>query len=249
MSDERNIRLVLSYDGSDFKGWQNQLNTRTVQGEIEKALARMHGHEIALTGAGRTDSGVHARAQVANFYSDIASIPAGRFRMALNSLIPKDIRITHSEEVPSAFHSRFDARSRRYRYYFSFGQTMPWHERYSWKLDRKPDIPKLNRMASCLRGELDCRAFASARDESEHFFRYLYNASFFLNSGFLVFEIEANAFLWRMVRSIVGTLIELEARGADENSMQEILQSRDRSLAGVTAPPNGLFLWHVGYYK
>jgi len=255
-SDEiisRNIALKVSYDGTDFLGWQRQNERaagkgRTVQEEIEKALAVMHGHPVPLIGSGRTDSGVHAAGQVANFHTDIARIPAGRFVPALNSLLPRDIRVLDSREVSQDFHARFDARARTYRFFIYCGKHPLAHEMpYIWYLGRWPDVAKLNRMASALQGEIDCSTFTASGDQSHTRSRYLYGAHFFPEGERLVFEISANAFLWKMVRSITGTLLYLEERGASAEEFLRILESRDRKLAGPTAPGNGLFLWDVRY--
>lgn len=255
-SDEiisRNIALKVSYDGTDFLGWQRQNERaagkgRTVQEEIEKALAVMHGHTVPLIGSGRTDSGVHAAGQVANFHTDIARIPAERFVPALNSLLARDIRVLDSREVPRDFHARFDARARTYRFFIYCGKHPLAHEMpYIWYLGRWPDIAKLNRMASALQGEIDCSTFTASGDQSHTRSRYLYGAHFFPEGERLVFEISANAFLWKMVRSITGTLLYLEERGASEEEFLRILESHDRKLAGPTAPGNGLFLWDVRY--
>ncbi len=247
MSD-RVIKLTVSYDGTDFCGWQRQEGQRTVQESIESALARMHGHPVPVVGAGRTDSGVHATGQVAHFSTDIASIPADRFEPALNRLMPPDVRIVRAVDAYPGFHARFDARLRRYKYWLRVGtMQFPHLDRYSWRLWKRPDIQRLNRMAACLHGELDCGAFVAAGDPSEHHFRYIQYAAFYAEGDALVFEIAANAFLWRMVRSIVGTLVELDAEGAPVTAMNEILESRQRSRAGTTAPARGLFLWNVEY--
>jgi tRNA pseudouridine38-40 synthase len=252
-ADGRNIALTISYDGTGFLGWQRQSEKaagkgRTVQEEIERALGKMHGHPVPLIGSGRTDSGVHAAGQVANFATDIASIPAERFAVALNSLLSRDVRILRSREVSASFHSRFDARARTYRYFIHCARTPLAHELpYVWHLGRWPDVACLNRMASYLTGEIDCTTFAAAGDASKTRYRYLYNASFFVDGDRLVFEISANAFLWKMVRSITGTLIELESKGADPAEFGRRLAARDRREAGATAPGQGLFLWSVRY--
>ena len=250
-SISRNIALKVSYDGTDFLGWQRQNERaagkgRTVQEEIEKAIAVMHGHPVPLIGSGRTDSGVHAAGQVANFHTDIARIPAERFVPALNSLLARDIRILDSREVSRDFHARFDARARTYRFFIYCGKHPLAHEMpYIWHLGRWPDVAKLNRMASALQGEIDCSTFTASGDQSHTRSRYLYGAHFFPEGERLVFEISANAFLWKMVRSITGTLLYLEERGASAEEFLRILESRDRKQAGPTAPGNGLFLWDV----
>lgn len=255
----RNILLTISYDGTSFCGWQRQdkadkgAPVRTVQGELEKSIEKLHGTHVTLYGSGRTDSGVHACAQAANFFSPIDSIPIERYPAALNSFLPPDVRIMKADVVPENFNSRFDATSRVYRYFmFTGGVPYAAQTRYVWPLNRMPDIDKLNTMASCLKGELDCASFAAAGDKSLSTCRYLECARFFTQDAFpygtlAVFEIEANAFLWKMVRSITGTLLQLEKAGADEDSFKNILDARDRKRAGVTAPPQGLFLWQVKY--
>lgn len=270
----RNIKLVLSYDGTDFGGWQRQVNARSVQEELEKALAKMHGHPVPTVGAGRTDAGVHAMGQAANFYTDIASIPARKFVLALNRLLPPDLRVLESSEADRDFHARYDARLRRYRYFTLCGSVAdPVRLRYAHHLRRIPDIESLNTMASLLIGENDFTTFSAARDPSANRSRYVHEAAFRWEDGFLVFQIAANAFLWRMVRSLVGSMFWLEAiakntvaKSADAKEaaasapsgrqtsdaartlMAEALGSRDRSRAGPTAPAHGLFLWNVEYY-
>ncbi|HUW39497.1 MAG TPA: tRNA pseudouridine(38-40) synthase TruA [Rectinemataceae bacterium] len=263
----RNIKLVLSYDGTDFGGWQRQDNARSVQEELERALAAMHGHPVHVTGAGRTDAGVHAMGQAANFYTDIASIPASRFVPALNHLLPHDLRVLDSSEVDPDFHARFDARLRRYRYFILCDHAAdPMRLRYSHHVRRIPDIESLNAMAALLPGEHDFTTFSSARDPSASRSRYVHEASFRWEGGFLVFQIAANAFLWRMVRSLVGSLLAYEAEAASSAPaaggpaaacpaapaaaarMSAALAARDRSLAGPTAPARALFLWNVEYY-
>jgi tRNA pseudouridine38-40 synthase len=245
---ERGVKLTLAYDGTDFCGWQRQKGDRSVQAELESALERMHGHEVRVAGSGRTDSGVHARGQVASFITDIDSIPVDRFVPALNSLLPQDVRILESREAPVGFNARFDARLRCYRYFMiPGGRALPSQRLYAWCLRSWPDAGKLNAMAACLKGERDFSAFCIPRDESLSRYRYVHGAAFFMEGGQLVFEISANAFLWRMVRSLVGSLVDFESKGLDAGHFRKVLESEDRSLAGKTAPAQGLFLWRVEY--
>lgn len=249
---KRPIQLVISYDGTDFGGWQRQKNARSVQEEIEKALEKMHGHPVRLTGAGRTDAGVHALGQVAGFFTDIASIPAEKFLLALNKLLPRDIRIMKASEAPKDFHARFDASLRKYRYFIVCGGRQDaFNHRYAWCVTHQPAIGKLNAMASVIAGEHDFSAFASAKDISVSKHRFVQDSSFWFEGGKLVYQVSANAFLWRMVRSLVGTMLFLEPKAAKESDaagmMKTILEKGDRTLAGPTAPPYGLFLWNVEY--
>lgn len=252
----QNILLTISYDGTDFCGWQRQDKScggkpvRTVQGEIEKAIEKLLSQRIKLTGSGRTDSGVHAFAQAANFFSPIDSIPEDKYAVALNSFLPPDIRIMCSKTVPDEFSARYSATSRTYRYFFHTGNPFASQMRFVWPVHHIPDIGTLNKMASFLRGETDCAAFAAAGDKSISTCRYIESASFYLDSGnpqILVFEITANAFLWKMVRSLAGTFIFFEKQGLPPECFNEVLESKDRSKAGPTAPPNGLFLYKVGF--
>jgi len=255
-SSMRNILLTVSYDGTDFCGWQRQDKSdggrpvRTVQGEIEKALEKIHKEHVNLTGSGRTDSGVHAFAQAANFYSPIDSIPVEKYIPAINAFLPDDIRIVGSSEVAQDFSSRFSATSRTYRYFIHTGNPFASEMRFVWPIHHKPDITVLNKMASYLRGEIDCATFAAAGDASLSTFRYIENARFFVddkNPEVIVFEIRANAFLWKMVRSLTGSLIFFEKSGRSPEYFKEALDSHDRKRAGPTAPPSGLFLYQVSF--
>ena len=249
---KRNIKLVLAYDGTNFSGWQRQdginQSKATVQGEIEKALHKIHKHPVTLTGSGRTDAGVHAKGQCANFYTDIARMEAERFVPALNSLLPHDIRILKAGTAPEAFHARFDALSRTYRYYFIQGQSaLPIEMRYAFRIWRQPDISLLNEYCRFLRGEFDCTVFASANDKSNSRHRFIFNSCFFMEAGKIVFEITANAFLWKMVRSIAGTLLFYEEKNTSPKDFFAIITSGKRNLAGPTLPPQGLTLWSIEY--
>ena len=252
----RNIKLTIAYDGTDFCGWQRQENGRTVQEEIENALFKMHGKPVTLYGSGRTDAGVHAAYQAANFQTDIDSIPGERFTPALNSLIPHDVRILESCEVESDFHARFSAKSRLYRYQFICRPSgsippLPHESRYNLRLYRFPNISLLNAYGRLLLGETDCSIFASAGDaaviEGKSKNRYTYNSLFYIEQNRLIFEIRANAFLRNMVRSVAGTFLRYEEKETPPEQLREIIASGERSLAGPTLPPQGLFLWHVEY--
>ena len=245
----RNIKLIIAYDGTEFNGWQRQRNRRTVQGEIEKALFKMHGHQTGINGSGRTDSGVHAAGQAANFFTDIGSIPAGRFTPALNSLLPHDVRILEAYETDSGFHARFSAISRLYRYQFLCRSrpVLPHESRYHLRLSRYPSLELLNAYGRLLSGETDCTVFAGAGDAGKSKNRYIYSSYFYAEKDSLIFEIRANAFLRNMVRSIAGTFLHYEEKGTAPEKLREIIASKERSLAGPTLPPRGLFLWNVEY--
>lgn len=256
----RNILLTISYDGTDFCGWQRQDDkdggeaNRTVQGEVEKALEKLHKQKITLYGSGRTDSGVHALAQAANFYTPIDSIPAENFVRALNAFLPDDVRILEACEVDEDFNARKSATSRMYRYFISLGQAVSANNaRFSWHVPNyEPNLERLNKYCECLKGEIDCASFAASGDDSISTNRYIDGARFFIqkdiwDEDLLVFEIEANAFLWKMVRTLTGTLVNLDKTNAPEDAMEKILLAKDRTKAGVTAPPTGLFLYKIKF--
>ena len=249
----KTILLTVSYDGTDFCGWQRQGDcltghVRTVQEELEKVLAIVLKKNVTACGSGRTDSGVHAMGQAVTFVSPIDSIPVDKYIPALNSLLPHDIRIMSAKQVPDDFHARFSATSRSYRYFIYCGKTPAASDmRFVWPIFRYPDVDKLNRMCECLHGEIDCTTFSAAGDLSPSKCRYLETARFFMEGEKLVFEIAANAFLWRMVRSITGTLIQAEQKKMPDSYIAEILEAKNRKLAGPTAPATGLFLWNVSF--
>jgi tRNA pseudouridine38-40 synthase len=247
--ESRNIKLLIAYDGTDFNGWQRQegAGKRTVQGVIEDALEKIHGNHINLAGSGRTDSGVHAAGQTANFYTNIKSIAPCSFVPALNSLLPQDVRVLESCEVESGFHARFSACQRAYRYHFICRALLPHESRYNLRLRRFPNVEVLNAYGRLLLGEKDCSLFAGAGGESKSSYRYIYRSSFFIEGDRLIFEISANAFLRKMVRSITGTFLHYEEKGTPPHKLRDIIVSGERRLAGPTLPPQGLFLWKVEY--
>jgi tRNA pseudouridine38-40 synthase len=241
----RNIKLTLAYDGTDFAGWQIQRSERTVQGTLQSALKRMHKHEVKVTAAGRTDAGVHAIGQVANFFTDL-NIPEEKLTDAINSYLPFDVRVLVSRMVSSRFSSRRSARLRIYRYRINNTSVeLPHLRRYSLQVRQSLDTTLLNRLAAVLVGEHDFTAFAAAGDTNTSKVRRLYSSCFYPQGSFIVYKIAADSFLWKMVRSIIGTILEVVARGGDEREMVEILESKDRNRVGQTAPARGLFLDQV----
>lgn len=246
-STQRNILLRIQYDGTEFYGWQKQNHLRTVQGEIEKALHRLHKRPVYLLAAGRTDSGVHAVGQVVSFHTDMASIPAEKFAAALNSMLPRDVRIHSSRVVAFDFHATHHAVERCYRYYvYTANSPNPLLDRQRLRVHRQLDIPTLNAMASCLIGQHDFSSLASRRD-SESMVRTVYRAHWFCDNIGFVFEIAGGGFLWKMVRTIVGTMLGCLAYDDGIQRFQQILAARKRETAGKTAPPHGLVFYYVQY--
>ena len=244
---ERTIKLTLAYDGSCFAGWQVQTARRTVQGTVEAALQDLLGVPTGLVGAGRTDAGVHATAQVASFRASSRLEPLAMAN-ALNARLPRDVRILAASEAPDRFDARRSATERTYRYYLYPSRVgLPHLRRYCWRIPRSPDCALLNAMAGALLGEKDFATFAASGGSEKTTTRTVTRASFHPQGAFLVFEIAANAFLRKMVRSVLGTLLKLEADGAGADALREIIESRERSRAGATAPARGLFLEKVDF--
>ena len=244
-----NVKLTVAYDGTAYCGWQIQNQDDTVQGRIEKALEKLHGHPVKITGAGRTDAGVHAAGQCANFMTDM-TMPVEKFREALNSFLPPDIRILRSEAVSDSFHARYDATERIYKYYMlPKALSYPWTERYSLTVREQLDINRLNELAAPLVGYHSFASFASVMEDGYPMERRVDSAVFYQSRGYTVFKISADGFLRRMVRSIVGTVLDLYEKGKDQEAMNAIIGAEDRSAAGACAPAKGLFLDQVIYGK
>jgi tRNA pseudouridine38-40 synthase len=243
----RRIALLLAYDGAGYSGWQVQTDRKTLQGTLEEALGRISASSGTVVAAGRTDAGVHAAGQVIHFDSE-SSVPIQKLPIALNTVLPKDIRVLAAKDTSPDFHARYDAREREYRYYLYPSRTVPpWYRFVCLGTDVPLDIDILNGYARCLPGTRDFTTFTAAGDPSRSRIRNCTRASFFVQGSFVVFRISANAFLWRMVRSLLGTILDLTGRQAPESEFPSILEARERSAAGPTAPPTGLFLHEVRY--
>ena len=244
---ETNVMLTLAYDGTDFAGWQVQPGQRTVQGTLEEGLARMLGQPLRVRAAGRTDSGVHAVGQVANFTAAM-SFPAQRWAVAVNSYLPPDVRVLAARPVTGDFDARRSALARVYHYHILAGPVgLPHLRRYCYHVRRHLDLRDLNRAAACLVGEHDFTLFAAAGDPSHSKVRRIISAAFFPRAPYVVFRIVATSFLWKMVRSIVGTLLELADSGTPAADLGRMLARRTRAEVGQTAPARGLFLERVWY--
>lgn len=249
----KNVLLKVSYDGSSYSGWQVQkkngvLLGGTVQEVLEEALKQLHKREVKTVAAGRTDSGVHAREQAVSFFTNIKSISEKNFPLAINSYLPPSVRAMSARFVKNSFNARFSAIFRTYRYFIFCGDGLyPYNAPYCFHIMHTPNIEKLNALSSVLCGEKDFSFFAYSRDSSFSKTRYIKDAHFFFEGDYLVFEITASSFLWRMVRSIVGTLLEYEKKGFDASYLENAIEKKMRKYTGATAPANALFLWHVEY--
>lgn len=244
------VRAKVAYDGTEFFGFQRQANARTVQGEIETALEKVTGRQTGLMGAGRTDAGVHATGQVIAFETDWRhSMEA--LTKALNITLPEDVAVREMAECNADFHPRFDARSRTYEYIVLVSEVkQPLRRRTTWQLERKPDLALMNRAAAQLIGSHDFAAFGSApsgRDE-ETTVRDVMQAAWQERScNALVFTIEANAFLFRMVRRLVLALVRVGQGQLSADELKDILESRDAQRIKGLAPACGLCLVDVKY--
>ncbi len=244
----RNIRLLLEYDGTRYHGWQRQKNGLTIQEVLETALARLTGDAVKLHGSGRTDAGVHALGQIANFHT-LSHIPLQAFHAGLNSLLPPDIAVLEAAEVPPEFHARKSARAKTYEYrILNRPNRSPLHHHYGWWLREFLDVDAMIRAAALLAGEHDFSAFRASGSGNRNPVRRISAARWQTHpGGWLRFTITANGFLRGMARSLVGTMVEVGKGKAAPELLTELLGSGERSLAGPTAPPQGLYLVEVVY--
>lgn len=239
-------RAIVEYDGTDFHGFQRQIGQATVQAEIERALRRITGKAISLSGAGRTDAGVHARGQVVSFLVDWRH-SAEELTAALNANLPRAIAIRATEEVDITFHPRHHARSRAYVYSIVDGKRrLPLKQRYCWVVSERLDEVKMQQAAQLLVGVRDFATFGQPT-QGEVTIREVYQAMINRDEEELRLRIEANAFLFRMVRSIVGTLRLVGSGRWSVDQFEAAMDAADRSLAGPTAPAAGLALDTVNY--
>ena len=246
----RNIKLVIEYDGKDFNGWQKQPTKLNIQGEIEKAIKQITGEDVDLTASGRTDAGVHALRQVANFKTN-SNIPIEKIPIALNSNLKKSIVIQSAEEVEERFHSRLNCKRKTYRYIIN-------HSKYGTAIYRnlethipmKLDIQKMQQAVKYFEGEHDFKAFKASGTSSKRSVRTIYKAEV-IDAGNerIYIELTGNGFLYNMVRIIAGTLVEVGMGKIEPKEIKTIIESQKRENAGKTLPPQGLYLVNVEYEK
>lgn len=244
----RNIRLEIEYDGTAYCGWQWQKNGLSIQQVMEEAIGRMTGESVRISGSGRTDSGVHALCQVANFYTD-SSLPERSLLLGLNSVLPPDIVVRSLKEVDHDFHARFSVKSKVYEYRICNRPVRPVRERlYTWFIWRPLDPEKMREALTAFHGRHDFTSFCSTHTDSEDHVRTILAAEVDKTAdGMVTVTIEADGFLRYMVRTIVGTLAYAGLGKCTQADVAAILESRDRRNAKLTAPPQGLFLKQVNY--
>ncbi|MFQ5510720.1 MAG: tRNA pseudouridine(38-40) synthase TruA [Candidatus Krumholzibacteriia bacterium] len=241
----RNFKMLVEYDGTDFHGWQRQPNLRTVQGTMEEALEAILGTAVQVNGAGRTDTGVHALGQTCSTVLDTALTPA-RLRGAIGSKLPEDIQVYRVSDVDMKFHARFSARSRRYSYYLRTEPTAIWR-RFAYVVTTPLNVDDMQAAAAHLMGERDFTSFTPSRSTGVPAICDVRAAEVERHDEVISITLEADHFLHHMVRVIVGTLIEVGRGKYPPEHLEDILCRRDRTAAGPTIPPNGLFLTGVRY--
>ncbi|MBU5678094.1 tRNA pseudouridine(38-40) synthase TruA [Alkaliphilus sp. MSJ-5] len=243
----KNIMVEIQYDGTNYSGWQIQPNSRTIQEEIMRALKKLTGKELSINGSGRTDAGVHAYGQVASFILE-SNIPVDRLPLAFNSNLPNDISIINAMEVPMDFHARYSAIGKRYIYHIYEGRYRnPLLRNYSYHVHYKLDHKKMRDGAKLLLGTHDFRGFMSSGSSVENTVRTIRNLDIIIKDNSLYVYIEGDGFLYNMVRIITGTLVEVGMGKISIEHINRALETKDRTVAGHTAPPQGLFLDKVFY--
>ncbi|MDQ0216146.1 tRNA pseudouridine38-40 synthase [Oikeobacillus pervagus] len=242
------IKCIVCYDGTAFAGYQIQPNGRTIQGCIEKALKMIHkGQDVKVFASGRTDAGVHAVGQVLHFDSPLR-IPPHKWPNAINGLLPRDIRIKECEIVDSSFHARFSASGKEYRYKVHTSAFQdPFRRNFSYHYPYKLDMKWMEEAAKNLIGTHDFTSFCSAKTDVEDKVRTIEQISIHSSQDELEFHFIGNGFLYNMVRILTGSLLDIGSGKISPNEIKRILEAKNRSMAGKTAPAAGLYLWRVFY--
>ena len=243
----RRIHLIVEYDGTAYAGWQRQANAMTVQEKLERAILKLTGEELCVSGASRTDAGVHALGQSAHFDTE-SRIPADKFSFALNTMLPPDIRVTRSEEVSPEFHARFSTRGKRYRYLFHAAPhagalTRNTHAHVIYPLD----VERMQAEAQDLVGTHDFAAFAASGSVVKDTVRTICSAEVTASGSEIQLIVEGSGFLYNMVRIIAGTLIGVGSGKLEPGAFRRAIASGDRLDLGITAPAHGLTLMEVFY--
>lgn len=243
----KNYKLTLMYDGTRYFGWEYQTNRDTIQGRLQNVLSRMCGEPVKVDGAGRTDAGVHAKGMVASVQLDTDRTPE-EIRDYMNHYLPEDIAVKEVREAAPRFHARYRAVGKTYCYTCFDGPVKPvFNRRYLTRLDSPPDVTAMRKAANILRGEHDFRSFCGNSKMKKSTVRCVDTIEIVRKGGYLYFNFHGDGFLQNMVRILVGTLLEVGYGRMSPERMEEILEARDRKLAGPTAPPEGLCLMKVDY--
>ncbi len=241
--------MTFTYDGSKFKGYQKQPRSKTVQGEIEKALQKMSGDKVDIYASGRTDAGVHALNQRAHFDLNM-NITVSKLKQALNSLLPDTIYVKNIEEVSEMFHARFNVKAKEYIYKINMGEYDPIEKDYVYQYNKKLDVVAIERALKYIEGTHDFKSFTKADDEKDNYVRTIVQTNLFRdlkNVNKITISFLGTGFMRYMIRNIVGTLIEIGEGRRKSEDIIEILEAKDRRKAGITAKPEGLYLKDVFY--
>ena len=244
----RNIKLTIEYDGKEFNGWQKQPNKLNIQGTIENAIKEITSEDIELNASGRTDAGVHAFGQVANFKTN-STIPVEKIPIALNTKLKKSIRIVNAEEVDERFHSRLSCKRKTYRYVISQGACeSAIYRNLETYIPNYLDVEKMEEAAKYLEGEHDFKSFRASGTSSKSSVRTIYKADVYKpDNRHIYIELTGNGFLYNMVRIIAGTLVEVGLKKIEPSEIKNIIEQKDRTKAGKTLPARGLYLMKVEY--
>jgi tRNA pseudouridine38-40 synthase len=240
-----NVKLIIEYDGTGFAGWQVQPGKRTVQGVLEQKLSQMLDGPVTLYGSSRTDAGVHAKAQVANFRTE-KDLPLKAYAVGLNAALPRDVAVRAAEFVDDKFHARFDAKGRLYHYSI-ITERSPLRERYAWRMTYQTDPAVLRDLAARIIGKHDFQALTCAQAETENFIVNVQQSEWVIGENEFTYIIKADRFLHNLVRILIGTMIDMARGYIDPKEFDAILASKDRTQGGRTAPPHGLCLMEVYY--
>ncbi len=241
------IKMIVEYDGSAYHGFQRQINAHTIQAEIEQSIYNLNGERVSITAAGRTDAGVHALGQVIAFNTG-SSIPPERWAMALNTKLPDDIRILASQAVTADFHPRYSALKKKYSYLiYRQKQGAVFYRRYALVNTEVLALEEMQRACSILEGTHDFRAFCASGSPVTNWRRTISSCVLLQQGIFMRLDIEADGFLYNMIRIIMGTLLEIGRQKMSADNLHSILASRDRAKAGPTLAPQGLYLHSVDY--
>lgn len=244
----KNIKLTISYDGTNYFGWQTQPHKTTIQEVIEESIFKIMNEKIVLNASGRTDAGVHAIGQVANFKVD-TNIEEHKIKLALNSILPKDIRIINSEYVDLDFHSRYSAKKKTYMYQiYNTKINSPFYDRYTYFVPYELCVEKMREALKYIEGVHDFKPFMSSGSNVENTVREIYNAKLDTDGNLMKIYITGNGFLYNMVRIIVGTLVDIGRGKKDIKCIEDAFIKYDRNCLGHTAKPEGLFLKEVFYF-
>lgn len=247
VTDARRVLLTVSYDGTNYAGWQRQTNAPSVQQRLEEALLKLTGEGAGVTGASRTDAGVHALGQAAHFDTR-SRIPAERFAYAVNTHLPGDIRVTASRAVPPAFHARYGARRKTYRYQIHTGpHASALHRNQRAHVARPLDVERMRKALGDVLGEHDFRAFMAAGGQAKSTVREIDTAELTQAGDLIELTVSGRSFLYNMVRILAGTLIYIGTHKLAPDAFSRALASRDRLDLGITAPAHGLTLMEVWY--